>query len=59
MLHLFTWGGNVGALGVILLMATASLSVVVFFARRGAAGAQAWRLVTSTLAGLALLVIAG
>jgi hypothetical protein len=49
----------VGALGVILLMATASLSVVVFFARRGAAGAQAWRLVTSTLAGLALLVIAG
>lgn len=58
-LHLFTWGGNVGALGVILLMATASLSVVVFFARRGAAGAQAWRLVTSTLAGLALLVIAG
>lgn len=34
-LHLFTWGGNVGALGVILLMATASLAVIVFFARRG------------------------
>jgi hypothetical protein len=33
--------------------------VVVFFARRGAAGAQAWRLVTSALAGIALLVIAG
>ncbi|MGW7266818.1 APC family permease [Streptomyces sp. NPDC054842] len=58
-LHLFTWGGNVGALGVILLMAAASFSVVVFFARRGAARAQAWRLVTSVLAGLALLVIAG
>ncbi|MDN0196005.1 APC family permease [Streptomyces sp. S.PNR 29] len=58
-LHLFTWFGNIGALGVILLMAAASLSVVVFFVRRGAAGAQAWRLVTSVLAGLALLVIAG
>ncbi|MFF5520352.1 APC family permease [Streptomyces coeruleorubidus] len=58
-LHLFTWFGNIGALGVIVLMAAASLSVVVFFVRRGAAGAQAWRLVTSSLAGLALLVIAG
>ncbi|MFE0475498.1 APC family permease [Streptomyces sp. NPDC058947] len=58
-LHLFTWLGNVGALGVIVLMAAASLSVVVFFVRRGAAGAQAWRLVTSALAGIALLVIAG
>lgn len=58
-LHLFTWCGNIGALGVIVLMAAASLSVVVFFARRGAAGAQAWRLATSALAGIALLVIAG
>ncbi|WP_328415485.1 APC family permease [Streptomyces violaceus] len=58
-LRLFTWLGNIGALGVILLMAAASLSVVVFFVRRGAAGAQAWRLVTSVLSGLALLVIAG
>ncbi|GGX49776.1 APC family permease [Streptomyces fructofermentans] len=57
-LHLFTWMGNVGALGVIVLMATASLSVVVFFARRGAAGAQAWRLACSVVAGLSLLVIA-
>jgi amino acid transporter len=57
-LHLFTWGGNIGALGVIVLMAIASLSVVVFFVRRGAAGAQAWRLVTSAVAGIALLVIA-
>ncbi|MBL3668174.1 APC family permease [Streptomyces sp. M2CJ-2] len=58
-LHLFTWFGNIGALGVIVLMAIASLSVVVFFVRRGAAGAQAWRLATSALAGLALVVIAG
>ncbi|MEU6810792.1 APC family permease [Streptomyces sp. NPDC046831] len=58
-LHLFTWFGNVGALGVIVLMAVASLSVIVFFARRGAAAAQAWRLATSAVAGLALLVIAG
>ncbi|MFJ3335907.1 APC family permease [Streptomyces sp. NPDC086766] len=57
-LHLFTWFGNVGALGVIVLMAAASLSVIVFFARRGAAAAQAWRLVASALAGVALLVIA-
>ena len=57
-LHLFTWFGNIGALGVIVLMAAASASVVVFFVRRGAAGAQAWRLVTSALAGIALLVIA-
>ncbi|MFJ8594552.1 APC family permease [Streptomyces sp. NPDC093598] len=58
-LQLFTWFGNIGALGVIVLMAAASLSVVVFFVRRGAAGTQAWRLVTSVLAGIALLVIAG
>lgn len=40
-------------------MAAASFSVVAFFARRGAAGAQRVRLVTSTVAGIALLVIAG
>ncbi|WP_037670461.1 APC family permease [Streptomyces griseus] len=57
-LQLFTWCGNVGALGVILLMAAASVSVIVFFARRGAAAAQAWRMVTSALAAVALLVIA-
>ncbi|MGI5453448.1 APC family permease [Streptomyces sp. CA-249302] len=58
-LHLFTWFGNIGALGVILLMAAASVSVIVFFVRRGAAGVQAWRLGTSALAAVALLVIAG
>ncbi|WP_434588200.1 APC family permease [Streptomyces sp. A5-4] len=57
-LHLFTWMGNVGALGVILLMATASLAVIAFFVRRGAGRAQAGRLVASGLSGLALLAIA-
>ncbi|MFF1378209.1 APC family permease [Streptomyces sp. NPDC058308] len=58
-LHLFTWGGNIGALGVILLMATASVAVIVFFARRGAARAQAWRIAASALAAVGLLIIAG
>lgn len=56
-LRLFTWTGNIGALGVIVLMTLVSLSVVVFFVRRGAAGAQAWRLVSSVLAIVGLLVI--
>lgn len=58
-LRLFTWMGNVGALGVILLMAAASFAVIAFFVRRGAAGPQAWRLIAAGLAGLALLAIAG
>ncbi|MEU8891832.1 APC family permease [Streptomyces sp. NPDC048442] len=57
-LHLFTWMGNVGALGVILLMAVASFAVIAFFVRRGAGAAQKWRLLCSGLAGLALLGIA-
>jgi amino acid transporter len=58
-LHLFTWFGSVGALGVTVLMVAASVSVIVFFARRGSARVQAWRLATSAVAGAALLVIAG
>ncbi|OEJ38265.1 amino acid permease [Streptomyces agglomeratus] len=57
-LHLFTWMGNVGALGVILLMAAASLAVIAFFVRRGAGRAQAGRLVASGIAAVALLGIA-
>lgn len=57
-LRLFTWMGNVGALGVILLMAAASFAVIAFFVKRGAGRAQAPRLVASGLAGLALLSIA-
>ncbi|MER7763199.1 APC family permease [Streptomyces sp. NPDC097619] len=57
-LRLMAWMGNVGALGVILLMAAASVAVIAFFVRRGAASAQIWRLVAAGLAGLALFVIA-
>jgi amino acid transporter len=56
-LRLFTWAGNVGALGIVLLMATAAVAVIVFFVKRGAAGVQAWRLVTSGVAAAALMVI--
>jgi amino acid transporter len=58
-LHLFTWTGNIGALGVTVLMALASVSVLVFFVRRGAAGAQFWRLAASGLATVVLAVIIG
>lgn len=56
-LRLFTWMGNIGALGIILLMAAASVAVIAFFVRRGAARAQSWRLVCSGLAAVALLFI--
>ncbi|MFD5421269.1 APC family permease [Streptomyces sp. NPDC127069] len=57
-LHLFTWMGSVGALGVTVLMAASSFAVIAFFVRRGAVGAQVRRLVAAGLAGLALIVIA-
>ena len=57
-MHLFTWGGNVGALGVIMLMATSSVAVIAFFVRRGAARFQIWRLIAAGLSCLALLAIA-
>lgn len=56
-LRLFTWSGQVGALGIIVLLATASAAVIAFFVRRGAARAQAPRIVCSALAAVALLVI--
>ncbi|HEY5834618.1 APC family permease [Streptomyces sp.] len=56
-LRLFIWAGNVGALGIVLLMATAAVAVIAFFVKRGAAGVQAWRLVTSGLAAVALMAI--
>ena len=56
-LHLFTWMGNIGALGVMVLMAVASFAVIAFFVRRGAARAQAGRLIASGIAGVALTVI--
>lgn len=57
MARLFTWAGNVGALGVVALMAVSSVAVIAFFIKRGAARVQAWRLVTSGLAAIALSVI--
>ncbi|MFF5446627.1 APC family permease [Streptomyces sp. NPDC012888] len=56
-LHLFTWMGSVGALGVTLLMSAASFAVIAFFVRRGTAAAQKWRLAAAGAAGLALLAI--
>ncbi|UNO42958.1 APC family permease [Streptomyces sp. MST-110588] len=56
-LKLFTWAGNVGALGVIVLMTTASVAVIAFFVRRGAGRAQGWRLTASALAALSLLAV--
>jgi amino acid transporter len=57
MMRLFTWAGNVGALGVVLLMAVASIAIIAFFIKRGAARVQAWRLATSGVAAAALLFI--
>jgi cytochrome c biogenesis factor len=56
-LRLFTWGGQVGALGIIVLLATASVAVIAFFVRRGAARAQVVVIVCSGLAAAALLTI--
>ncbi len=56
-LRLFTWMGNVGALGVIVLMALASVAVIAFFVRRGAGRAQAPRILCSGLAAVGLTVI--
>ncbi|MFF6980529.1 APC family permease [Streptomyces sp. NPDC008343] len=56
-LHLFTWMGNLGALGVAALMAAASVSVIAFFVRRGAVAAQFWRLAASGLSVVGLLFI--
>ncbi|NGO70103.1 APC family permease [Streptomyces boncukensis] len=58
-LRLFTWMGNLGALGVILLMSVTSIAVIVFFVRRGAARVQAWRLLCAGVAAVALGVVFG
>lgn len=57
-LKLFTWGGNVGALGIIVLLATTAFAVIGYFVRRGALRTQAPRIAASALAGIALVVIA-
>ncbi|MFJ4848432.1 MULTISPECIES: APC family permease [unclassified Streptomyces] len=57
-LKLFTWGGNVGALGIIVLLATTAFAVIGYFVRRDALRTQAPRIAASALAGVALVVIA-
>jgi len=57
-LKLFTWLTNLGALGVLLLMATTSFAVVGYFRRQPDAAVSAWsRTVAPALAGVALLVV--
>jgi amino acid transporter len=54
---LFTWLGDVGALGITLLMACTCVAIIVFFVKRGVAAAQGWRLLCSSLAFLCLITI--
>lgn len=57
-LKLFTWLTNLGALGVVLLMAATSFAVVGYFRRRPEAGLSSWSAkIAPTLAGILLLVI--
>lgn len=56
--RLFTWMCDAGALGVVLLLAATSVAVVAFFARRGAARAQALRIGCSAVAGALLAGLA-
>jgi hypothetical protein len=57
-LKLFTWLTNLGALGVLLLMAVTSFAVVGYFRRRPEAGLSSWAsTIAPMLAGVALLVI--
>jgi amino acid transporter len=54
-LKLFTWLTNLGALGVVLLMAITSFAVVAYFRGRGE---SAWRtMIAPIVAGVSLLVI--
>lgn len=57
-LKLFTWLTNLGALGVLLLMATTSFAVVGYFRRQPDADVGPWsRMIAPALAGVALLVV--
>jgi amino acid transporter len=57
-LKLFTWLTNLGALGVILLMAVTSFAVVAYFRRRPDHAMGQWQtLIAPVAAGLALLAI--
>jgi amino acid transporter len=57
-LKLFTWLTNLGALGVLLLMAVTSFAVVAYFRARPEAGVGAWAgAIAPAIAGVALLVV--
>ena len=57
-LKLFTWLTNLGALGVLALMAATSFAVVGYFRQRPEAGLSAWSSkIAPTLAGILLVVI--
>jgi amino acid transporter len=57
-LKLFTWLTNLGALGVLLLMAVTSFSVVAYFRREPRAEVSQWQsTVAPGIAGVALLVV--
>jgi amino acid transporter len=57
-LKLFTWLTNLGALGVLLLMAVTSFAVVAFFRKRPDADVGSWARATApAIAGVALLVV--
>jgi len=57
-LKLFTWLTNLGALGVLLLMAVTSFAVVAFFRKRPDANVSVWtRAIAPAIAGVALLVV--
>lgn len=54
--HLFSWMCNLGALGIVALMAATSLAVVAFLVRRGIARRLPW---VVTAAGASALLLAG
>ncbi len=57
-LKLFTWLTNLGALGVLLLMAVTSFAVVAYFRKRPDAAVSAWAgAIAPAIAGVALLVV--
>jgi amino acid transporter len=57
-LKLFTWLTNLGALGVLLLMAVTSFAVVGYFRRHPEDGVSAWAgAIAPAIAGVALLVV--
>lgn len=57
-LTLFTWLTNLGALGVLLLMATTSFAVIGYFRRRPEAGLSSWSSTTvPAIAGVLLTVV--